>query len=90
MYSTLAKYIGIPCQEEEFGLNLLAETLEKGHDSDEHQMQDLEQIPLIREIAAPADIMDLEEIEHQICQYCRLWSLYADTSIQLKRTSKLP
>ena len=41
-YSKPPKYIGIPYQEEEFDLNLLAETLEKGHDSDEHQMRDLE------------------------------------------------
>ena len=34
--------------------------------------------------------MDLEEIQHHICQYCKLWTLYADTSIQLKGASKLP
>ena len=70
-------------------LDLLTETLEKGHKSDEHQMQELERIPLIRKITAPADVMDLEEIEHQMHQYCKLWSLYVDTSIHLKRTSKL-
>ena len=89
-YSTPSEYIGIPCQEEEFDLELLVEMLDNGYDSNEPQMQELERIPLIRKIAAPADVMDLEEIEHHICQYCKLWTLYADTSIQLKRTSKLP
>ena len=53
-------------------------------------MQELERVPLIRKIATPADIMDLEEIQHHICQYCKLWTLYTDMSIQLKRASKLP
>ena len=89
MYTFLTppEYIGIPCQQEEFDLNLLAEKLEKGQDSDKHQLQHLERNPLIRKIAAPADVMDIVEIIHQ---YCRLWTLYAKTSIELKRTSKLP
>ena len=90
MYSTPTEYIGIPCQEEEFNLELLAEMLENSHDLDKPQMQELERIPLIRKITAPADVMDLEEIEHHIFQYCKLWALYADTSIQLKKASKLP
>ena len=89
-FLTPPEYIGIPCQEEEFDLDLLTETLEKGRNSDEHQLQEIQRIPLIRKITAPADVMDLEEIEHQIHQYCKLWSLYADTSIELKGTSKLP
>ena len=81
--------IGIPCQQEEFDLNLLAQQLENGQDPSEHQMEELERIPLFRKIAAPAHIMDLEEIEDKICEYCQLWKLYAETSVELKRKSKL-
>ena len=52
-------------------------------------MEELERITLVRKIAAPADIMDLDEIEDKICQYCQLWKLYAETSVELKRKSKL-
>ena len=68
MYTFLTppEYIGIPCQQEEFDLNLLAEKLEKGQDSDKHQLQHLERIPLIRKRAPTADIMDLEETEEKL------------------------
>ena len=33
--------------------------------------------------------MDLEEIEDKIHQYCQLWKVYAETSVELKRKSKL-
>ena len=33
--------------------------------------------------------MDLDEIEDKIGQYCQLWKLYTETSIELKRKSKL-
>ena len=46
-------------------------------------------IPLVKKIAAPADIMDLEEVEYKIRQYCQLWKLYAEISVELKRKSKL-
>ena len=52
-------------------------------------MEELERISLIKKIAAPADIMDLEEVEHKIRQYLQLWILYAEISIKLKRKSKL-
>ena len=83
------KDIGIPCQQEEFDLNLLAEQLENGEDPSEHHIEELERIPLVRKIAVPADIMDLDEIEDKIHQYCQLWKLYAETSVELKRKSKL-
>ena len=72
MYLTPLEYIGIPCKQEEFDLNILAEKLKKGQDSGDHQLQELERISLIRKVAAPADVMDLEEIEHKISQYCKL------------------
>ena len=52
-------------------------------------MEELEKIPLVRKIAAPADVMDLEEIEDKIHKYCQLWKLYVKTSVELKRKSKL-
>ena len=33
--------------------------------------------------------MDLEEAEYKICQYCQLWKLYAETSVELKRKTRL-
>ena len=41
-YSTPPMYIGIPCQKEEFDLELLVEKFENCHDSDEPQMKVLE------------------------------------------------
>ena len=52
-------------------------------------MEELQRIPLVQKIAAPADIMDLEEVEFKICQYYQLWQLYAKISVELKRKSKL-
>ena len=52
-------------------------------------MEELERIPLVRKVAAPADIMDLEEVEYKIRQYCQLWKLYAEVSVELKRKSNL-
>ena len=52
-------------------------------------MEELERIPLVKKIAAPADIMDLEEVEYKNLQYCQLWKLYAEISVELKRKSKL-
>ena len=44
---------------------------------------------MVRKVAAPADIMDLEEVEYKIRQYCQLWKLYAEVSVELKRKSNL-
>ena len=81
--------IGVPCQQEEFDLELLAEKLQKDPDTSELHMEELERIPLVKKIAAPADIMDLEEIECKFHQYCKLWKLYAEISVELKRKSEL-
>ena len=91
MYTFLSPQedIGVPCQQEEFDLNLLAEKLENSQNPREHHIEELERIPLIRKKAASADIMDVEEIEDKIHQYCQLWKLYAETSVELKRKSKL-
>ena len=69
--------IGVPCQQEEFDSELLAEKLQKDPATSELRIEELERIPLVKKIAVPADIMDLEEIECKIRQYCQLWKLYA-------------
>ena len=33
--------------------------------------------------------MDREEAEYKICQYCHLWTLFAENSVKLKRKSEL-
>ena len=33
--------------------------------------------------------MDREEAEYEIRQFCQLWILYADNSVELKRKSEL-
>ena len=33
--------------------------------------------------------MDREEAEYKICQYCHLWTLYAEHSVELKRKAEL-
>ena len=81
--------IGVPCQQEQFDLELLAEKLQNDLDTSELHVEQLERIPLVKKVAAPADIMDLEEPEYKICQYCQLWQLYAEISVKLKRKSKL-
>ena len=75
MYTTQPVYIGVPCQKDEFDLELLVEKFNNGHDSDKPQMQEMEPVPLIRKIAAPADIMDFNEIQYHISQYCKLPAL---------------
>ena len=81
--------IGVPCQQEQFDLELLAEKLQNDLDTCELCVEELERIPLVKTIAAPADIMDLEEVKYKILQYCQLWKLYAEISVELKRKSKL-
>ena len=39
--------------------------------------------------AAPADCMDLEEVENKYRQYMQLWMLYAEISIELRKKSEL-
>ena len=53
------------------------------------QEETLERIPNIKKLSGPADTMSLEETEHKIHQFCQLWQLYADISMELKRKSEL-
>ena len=49
----------------------------------------LKRIPSVKKLAGPADVMDREEAEYKIRQYCQLWTMYADNSVELKRKSEL-
>ena len=51
-------------------------------------MEELKRISLVRKMAVAADIMDLQEIEEKVDQYCKLWELYTDASLELARKSK--
>ena len=53
------------------------------------QEEALERIPNIKKLAGPADTMSLEETEQKIRQFCHLWQLYADISVELKKKSEL-
>ena len=46
--------------------------LQKELDTSELRMEELERIPLVKKVAAPADFMDLEEVEYKIRQYRQL------------------
>ena len=81
--------IGVPCQQEQLDLELLAEKLQNDIDASELCVEELKRIPLVKKVAAPADIMDLEEVEYKIRQYLQLWKLYAEISVELKRKSNL-
>ena len=81
--------IGVPYQQEQFDLECLAEKLHNNMDTSEVRVEELERIPLVKIIAVPAGIMDLEEVKYKILQYCQLWKLYAEISVELKRKSKL-
>ena len=89
MFLAPSEDIGVPGQQEQFNLELLAEKSQCDINTSPIHEEQLETIPMIKKIAAPADVMDLEEVEHKILQYCELWKLYAEISIELKRKSKL-
>ena len=70
MYLLPPEDIGVPCQQEEFDVNLLREQFQKHPDPLEHHAEELKRIPLIRKTAA--DIMDIGETEEKIGQYYQL------------------
>ena len=53
------------------------------------QEERLERIPSIKKLVGPADIMPIEEAEYKVRQYCHLWTMYADSSVELKKKSEL-
>ena len=81
--------IGIKCQKEPFDLESLKDILQGEQDTGTLQEERLERIPSIKKLARPADVMPREEAEYKVRQYCHLWTMYADSSIELKRKSEL-
>ena len=75
MYTFLAppEDIGVSCQQEQFNLELLADLLQDNNDTSTVHKEKLERIPRVKKIAGPADVMDREEAESKIHQYCQLW-----------------
>ena len=81
--------IGISCQQEPFDPEFLTDILRGEHDTSMIQEERLKRIPKVKRKAGPADVMDREEAESKIQQYCHLWTLYAENSVELKRKSEL-
>ena len=53
------------------------------------QEERLERIPSVKKLVGPADVMPREEAEYKVHQYCHLWTMYADSSVELKEKSEL-
>ena len=81
--------IGIKCQKEPFDLEFLRDTLRGEQDTSTMQEKRLERIPSIKKLVGPADVMPREEAEYKVRQYCHLWMMYADSSVELKKKSEL-
>ena len=81
--------IGVKCQKEPFDTEFLRNILQGGEDTSTMQEEKLERIPSVKKLAGPADVMDQEEANYKIRQYCQLWTMYADNSVELKRKSEL-
>ena len=82
--------IGITCQKEPFDIESLRDTLPRANTTPAPMQEErLERIPSIKILVGPADIMPREEAEHKVCQYCHLWTMYADSSVELKKKSEL-
>ena len=88
-YLSPPENIGISCQKETFDLEFLRNILREEQDISMAQVESLERIPNIKKLAGPADMMSLEETGQKICQFCHLWQLYADTSVELKKKLEL-
>ena len=81
--------IGVSCQKDPFDLKLLRSLLQDEQDTSMAHQETLERIPSIKKLAGPADTMSQEEAEHKIYQFCQLWTMYADNSVELRRKSEL-
>ena len=81
--------IGITCQKEPFDIESLRDTLQGKHNTGPMQEERLERIPSVKKSVGPADVMPKEEAEYKVCQYCHLWTMYADSSVELKKKSEL-
>ena len=81
--------IGITCQKEPFNIESLRDTLQGKQDTCPMQEERLERIPSVKKLVGPADVMPREEAEDKVRQYCHLWTMYADSSVELKKKSEL-
>ena len=88
-YLDPAENIGIMCQKEPFDIESLRDTLQGENNTSLMQEERLERIPSVKKLAGPADIMPIEEAKYKVCQYCHLWTMYADSSVELKKKSEL-
>ena len=84
-YLSPPENIGISCQKDPFDLEFLRNMLREEQDISMAQEEALERIPNIKKLAGPVDTMSLEETEQKIRQFCHLWKLYADISVELKK-----
>ena len=53
------------------------------------QEERLERIPSVKKLVGPAAVMPREEAEYKVRQYCHLWTMYVDSSVELKKKSEL-
>ena len=81
--------IGITCQKEPFHIESLRDTLQGKHNTGLMQEERLERIPSVKKLVGPADVMPSKEAEYKVHQYCHLWTMYANSSVELKKKSEL-
>ena len=67
----------------------LRDALQGEQDTGTMQEERLERIPSVKKLVGPAEVMPREEAEYKVCQYCHLWMMYADSSVELKKKSEL-
>ena len=77
--------IGIKCQKEPFNLESLRDTLQGEQDTNTMQEKRLKRIPSVKKLVGPADVMPREEAKYKVRQYRHLWTMYADSSVELKK-----
>ena len=81
--------IGITCQKEPFDIESIRDTLQGECNTGPMQEERLKRIPSVKKLVGPADVMLIEEAEYKVRQYCHLWTMYADSSVELKKKSEL-
>ena len=81
--------IGITCQKEPFDIESLRDTLQGQCNTGSMQEERLKRTPSVKKLVGPADVMPREETVYKVCQYCHLWTMYADSSVELKKKSEL-
>ena len=88
-YLNLPEDIGFSCRKDEFDPGFLRSMYQGERDTSAVHEEKLERIPRVKRIAGPADVMDRKEADHKIHQFCQLWIMYAENTVELKRKSEL-